>query len=222
MEIKQSRKIPPFTGTKILCVGRNYKPHVEELGNSIPKEPLWFSKPLSSIIGSGEKIILPEGFGRIDYEGEMALVISKKARNLSPNEALDFLEGVTVALDITARELQKQDGQWTRAKGFDTFCPLGPFVVPFEKSWLEAELTTELNGKTVQKDSLSSLIFSVPTLLAHITRVMTLEPGDVILTGTPAGIGPLKHGDVLKVKLSASSEIILENFVISEKQSPVA
>ena len=153
--------IASFAGTKILCVGRNYKPHAEELGNPLPKEPLWFTKPPSAIVGNSSAIILPKGFGRIDYEGELALIIGKKGRRLSEKEALESISEVAVVLDITARELQKQDGQWTRAKGFDTFLPIGQ-TAPFDASWLSANLETELNGKIVQKDCLTSVIFSAP------------------------------------------------------------
>ncbi|MBF0499376.1 MAG: fumarylacetoacetate hydrolase family protein [Candidatus Riflebacteria bacterium] len=190
----------PFGGTKILCVGRNYRPHVRELGNEIPKEPLWFSKPPSSLIGHNGKVLLPKGFGRIDYEGEVAFVIGRSGRNISASEALKFIAGVTLAIDITARELQKTDGQWTRAKGFDTFCPLGPGIASFEQSWLDCSITTTKNGTIVQNDRLSSLIFPVPQLIQHLSACMTLEPGDVILTGTPAGVGPLESGDHLKVE----------------------
>ncbi|MBF0409538.1 MAG: fumarylacetoacetate hydrolase family protein [Candidatus Riflebacteria bacterium] len=210
-----------FNGTKILCVARNYKPHAEELGNAVPKEPLWFTKPPSSIIAHNGTIILPEGFGRIDYEGELAVVISRKAKNVSQPEAYDYIDGVTAAIDVTARELQKLDGQWTRAKGFDTFCPLGPKILPFSKSWLESEISTILNGKTVQNDHLTSLIFPIDVLISHISKVMTLERGDIILTGTPAGVGPLNHGDNIEVvidgperlsiKCSAKSQSTVQN-----------
>lgn len=200
----------PFGGTKILCVGRNYRPHVEEMGNELPCEPLWFSKPPSSAIGHGGTVRLPEGFGQIDYEGELALVIGRKAHAVKASEALDFIGGVTLALDITARDLQKKESTWVRAKGFDTFCPLGPWILPFEPGWLEAQLQTELNGNVVQKDTLKSLIFGVPQLLEHVTAVMTLEPGDIILTGTPAGVGPLHPGDKLRVSAEGPATLSLE------------
>jgi len=200
----------PFGGTKILCVGRNYRPHVQEMGNAMPSEPLWFSKPPSSTIGHGETVRLPAGFGQIDYEGELALVIGRKAHGLKPSEALDVVAGITLALDITARDLQKKENTWVRAKGFDTFCPLGPWILPFEPGWLEAGLQTELNGAVVQRDTLKSLIFPVPELLAHLTATMTLFPGDVILTGTPAGVGPLKAGDRLRVTAEGPATISLE------------
>ncbi|HNV70696.1 MAG TPA: fumarylacetoacetate hydrolase family protein [Candidatus Ozemobacteraceae bacterium] len=201
--------VPPFGGTKILCVGRNYKPHAEELGNPIPIEPLWFSKPPSSLVPSGGTVVIPEEVGRIDYEGELALVVGRRCRRLREAEALSCLAGVTAALDVTARELQKKDGQWTRAKGFDTFCPLGPVLLPFTEAWLDARLTTTVNDRLVQDDRTSSLIFSVPQLLAHLTACMTLEPGDVILTGTPAGVGPIHPGDRVSVKIEGPQTLTL-------------
>lgn len=202
--------IAPFGGTKILCVGRNYKSHADELANQVPKEPLWFSKPPSSLIGHNGTVRLPIGFGRIEYEGEFAFVISRKCKNVSQEDACGCIAGVTLALDITARELQKADGQWTRAKGFDTFCPLGPFILPFSNEWLEASIKTELNGKVVQSDKLSSMVFSIPRLISHISSCMTLEPGDVILTGTPAGVGEIKNGDRLKLTADGPVTFSLE------------
>ncbi|HOT30208.1 MAG TPA: fumarylacetoacetate hydrolase family protein [Candidatus Ozemobacteraceae bacterium] len=192
----------PFGGSKILCVGRNYRPHAEELGNTIPKEPLWFMKPASSLAGPDGTILLPSGFGRIDYEGELVLVIGTEAANVSRETALDIVAGVTLAIDVTARELQKADGQWTRAKGFDTFCPLGPVILPFGPWASDARLTTVLNGKTVQDDWTTSLVFSYADLIAHISGCMTLMPGDLILTGTPAGVGPLASGDSIDVSIA--------------------
>ncbi|MFZ2955542.1 MAG: fumarylacetoacetate hydrolase family protein [Candidatus Ozemobacteraceae bacterium] len=208
-----------FGGTKIICVGRNYRPHVQELGNEIPREPLWFTKPPSSLLEHQGVVRLPEGFGRIDYEGEMAIVIGRRARHVTADKALPFIAGVTLALDITARELQKSDGQWTRAKGFDTFCPLGPVILPFEQGWLDCSLTTTLNGNLVQKDRLSSLIFSVQKLIEHVSACMTLEVGDVLLTGTPAGVGPLKPGDHLTVEAEGPMRLSLS--VSVEKENDV-
>jgi len=199
---KACRLEPPFGGTKILCVGRNYRPHAEELGNAVPKEPLWFMKPPSSLAGPGMKILLPRGFGRIDYEGELVLVIGKRASNVDRETALDVVAGVTLAVDVTARELQKADGQWTRAKGFDTFCPLGPVILPFGPWASDVRLTTGVNGKIVQDDRTTSLAFSYADLIAHITRCMTLMPGDLILTGTPAGVGAIVSGDTIDVAIS--------------------
>ncbi len=191
----------PFFGTKILCVGRNYCKHAEEMGNEMPVRPLWFTKPLSSLLADGGNIEIPMGFGQIDYEGELALVIKKKCRNVDPSKAGEFIFGIIPALDITARELQKKDGQWTRAKGFDTFCPLGPVIAPWDSRWNSAGIKTLKNGKIVQQDSLSSLAFDFETLISDISNCMTLERGDLILTGTPAGVGPIVPGDHLEVHL---------------------
>lgn len=210
---KPEAYLPPFCGTKILCVGRNYASHAKELGNDPPKEPLWFMKPPSSLIGHGGAVKYPKEFGRIDYEGELGIVIGERCRNVPLEKAAGMIAGVTLALDITARELQKSDGQWTRAKGFDTFCPLGPFILPYSAIFLDVPLETELNGKIVQSDRTGSMIFPVPRLVSHISKVMTLEPGDVILTGTPAGVGPLMPGDRLKVSLREPLDFSLEVFI---------
>ncbi|NLI75203.1 MAG: fumarylacetoacetate hydrolase family protein [Candidatus Riflebacteria bacterium] len=202
--------LAPFGGTKILAVGRNYRPHAAELGNAVPEEPIWFYKPPSALIGHQGVVRLPAGVGQIDYEGELALVIGATCRHTPASEALSKVAGVTLALDVTARQLQKKEPQWTRAKGFDTFCPLGPWIARFTPSWLEARLETRLNGKTVQSDQLTSLIFPVPELIAHISRAMTLEPGDVILTGTPAGVGPLVPGDRVEVRAEGPVTLSLE------------
>lgn len=207
----------PFAGTKILCVGRNYRPHAEELGNPIPSEPLWFSKPPSALLQPGGTVILPANVGRIDYEGEMAIVIGRRCRRLSQREAFEVVAGITVALDVTARDLQKKDGQWTRAKGYDTFLPLGPCIVPFDRSWLEARLMTSVNDRVVQDDRTSSLIFSIPILLEHLTACMTLEPGDIILTGTPAGVGPLAPGDRVSVTLDGAQTLTLTVTTAAER-----
>lgn len=195
--------LAPFGGTKIMCVGRNYRPHAEELGNPVPQQPLWFTKPPSSLVGHGGTVRLPAGFGRIDYEGEVAVLLGQRCRQASRAEAAAAVVGITAALDITARELQKADGQWTRAKGFDTFCPLGPVwqAAPDPGQWGEITVRTVVNDKVVQHDRLASLIFSIPELIEHLSACMTLEPGDVILTGTPAGVGPLAAGDRVRVEL---------------------
>ena len=199
----------PFGGSKILCVGRNYRPHAAELGNKVPKQPLWFLKPPSSLAAAGERILLPRDAGRIDYEGEAALVVGKRCTDVPETEALSFIAGITLALDVTARELQKTDGQWTRAKGFDTFCPIGPAILPFGTWALDTELVTTLNGGVVQRDRTSSLVFSYAALIAHISRCMTLEPGDLIFTGTPAGVGPLAEGDRISVEFPGLMRLAL-------------
>lgn len=201
--------IPPFSGSKILCVGRNYRKHAQEMGNDVPDRPLWFSKPPSSIIGEGGSVILPENSGRIDYEGELALVICRRTRKVAVEDALDHIGGVTACLDMTARELQKSDGQWTRAKGFDTFLPLAGLVAPFSPDWAAGAIETRKNDVIVQQSSLKAMVFGFAELIADISACMTLEPGDLILTGTPAGIGPVTHGDRLQVTISGPATITL-------------
>ncbi len=201
--------LPPFSGSKILCVGRNYRKHAREMGNDVPDRPLWFSKPPSSIIGGGGSVILPENVGRIDYEGELALVICRRARKVTVEDALNYIGGVTACLDMTARELQKSDGQWTRAKGFDTFLPLAGLVAPFSPDWAAGDIETRKNDVVVQQSSLKAMVFGFAELIADISACMTLEPGDLILTGTPEGIGPVTHGDRLQVTISGPTAVTL-------------
>jgi len=195
--------LPPVTPTKIICVGRNYRDHAKELGNEVPAEPLLFFKPPSSLLAPGGVIRMPKASERVDFEGELAVVIAKRAHKLSRDQDLrPYIHGYTLANDVTARDLQKKDGQWTRAKGFDTFCPVGP-VVDTELD-LAAGLTieTHVNGELRQHGSTADFIFALPVLLEYITAAMTLEPGDLLLTGTPAGVGPLAAGDVVEVSIA--------------------
>lgn len=195
--------LAPVTPSKIICVGRNYKAHVAELGNEVPKEPMLFFKPPSSLLGSGGVVRLPAGAGRVDFEGELVLVIGKRAHKLKPEDDWrEIVRGVTLADDISARELQKKDGQWARAKGYDTFCPIGPIVS--DELNLEAGLTieTRVNGEVRQHATTLDLIFPIPELLVYITAAFTLEPGDILLTGTPAGVGPLAAGDRVEVTIA--------------------
>lgn len=203
MPLAAAELLPPVTPSKIVCVGRNYREHARELGNEIPAEPLLFFKPPSSLLAPGGVVRLPRLSARVDFEGELALVVGRRARNLPP--ACDWhevLRGCTLADDVSARDLQKKDGQWARAKGFDTFCPIGPLVG--DELDLDAGVTleTRINGELRQHASTSDLIFSIPALLSFITAAFTLEPGDVILTGTPSGVGPLKAGDRVEVSVA--------------------
>jgi 2-keto-4-pentenoate hydratase/2-oxohepta-3-ene-1,7-dioic acid hydratase in catechol pathway len=190
--------------SKILCVGRNYRDHARELGNEPPAEPLFFMKPPSALVGSGEAILLPEGIGRVDFEGEVAFVVGARARDLPESEGWAVLSHVLPFNDVTARELQRADGQWTRAKGFDSFACAGD---PVSLASLRRDgvdpgtltLETRVNGELRQSGSLADLIFPIPFLVAWISRVMTLEPGDLLVTGTPAGVGPLSPGDEVEV-----------------------
>ena len=201
--------LPAFSGSKILCVGRNYRKHAAELGNDVPTRPLWFTKPPSAIIGEGGSVILPANIGRIDYEGELALIIGRQAKNVSIAEACNYIGGVTVCFDMTARALQKSDGQWTRAKGFDTFLPLASLVAPFTNAWATGSIIVKRNGEVVQQSSFAAMVFGFAELIADISACMTLEPGDLILTGTPEGVGPVTIGDRLQVTISGPADISL-------------
>ena len=199
---------------KIVCVGRNYVDHARELGNEVPKQPLLFLKPPSSVVASGAPIILPDASERVEFEGEIGVVIGRPLRRASEGEAARAVRGVVALNDVTARDLQKSDGQWTRAKGFDTFCPIGP-EGPAPAEIASLAVVTRVNGAERQRGSASDMVFSVPTLLAYISRVMTLEPGDVVATGTPAGVGPLKDGDVVEVEVVGVSRV--SNPVVAEQ-----
>ncbi len=215
MPLSAAQLLPPVTPSKIVCVGRNYRAHVRELGNEMPTEPLIFLKPPSSVLAPGGVIRMPAISQRVDYEGELAVVIGRRARNLKPSDNWrDVVRGFTLANDVTARDLQKKDDQWTRAKGFDTFCPVGPIVS--DELDLDAGLTieTHLNGERRQQGSTLDFIFSLRELLAWITSIFTLEPGDLLLTGTPSGIAPLSPGD--RVEVSIPGLGVLANTVEAE------
>lgn len=191
---------------KIVCVGRNYLEHAKELGNDVPTEPLIFLKPPSSVIQDGEAIVLPPRSMDVQYEGEIGVIIGTAIRRATPEAAKNAIAHVVAANDVTARDLQRSDGQWTRAKGFDTFCPLGtPANVPGDLSVLT--IVTRVNGQERQRARASEMVFPIPTLLAFISGIMTLEPGDLVLTGTPAGVGTLSPGDEVEVELLGSSRV---------------
>jgi 2-keto-4-pentenoate hydratase/2-oxohepta-3-ene-1,7-dioic acid hydratase in catechol pathway len=199
--IGEVRVLPPVLPTKIIGIGRNYRAHAEELGNPLPEEPLIFLKPPTAVIGHLDRIVHPAMAGRVDYEGEVAVVIKKKARGLDDDAPVsDHILGYACFNDVTARDLQKKDVQFTRAKSFDTFAALGPCVVTgLDPAALR--LKTFLNGKLVQSGNTADLIFSIPALVRFLSRVMTLNPGDVIATGTPAGVGPMTPGDRVDVQI---------------------
>jgi 2-keto-4-pentenoate hydratase/2-oxohepta-3-ene-1,7-dioic acid hydratase in catechol pathway len=202
--------------TKIVAIGVNYRLHAREMGKELPAEPLMFLKPTSSLIGPGQAIELPPGYARIDYEAELGVVIGARVRHVSPDRALDAVAGLTCINDVTVRDLQERDGQWTRAKGFDTFCPIGPRVVGgVDPSNLR--IVSRVNGETRQDSRTSDLIFSVPEIIAFVSKVMTLEPGDIIATGTPSGVGPLTPGD--RVEIEIEDVGVLANPVV-EAASP--
>jgi len=191
----------PNRPTKILCVGRNYRAHAEELGQDVPTEPLIFLKPPSSLLANGDAIRLPRGAGRVDHEGEIAVVVGRRAHRVGEDEAFSYLAGVVPANDVTARDLQRKDSQWTRAKGFDTFCPVGEPVPLDPEEWPDLVVRTRVNGELRQEGRVSDLVFSLPFLLAYVTRIMTLEPGDLLLTGSPPGVAPLQAGDRVEVEI---------------------
>ena len=194
------RELSEIHPTKIICIGRNYADHARELGNEAPAEPLLFLKPPSALLASGGTIVRPAISNRVDHEGELAMVIGRRARNVPRAGWREYVLGFTCANDVTARDLQKKDVQFTRGKGFDTFCPVGPHVET-ELDVSNLRVQTRVNGQVRQDGNTSQMIFDCAFLLEYITSVMTLEPGDLILTGTPAGVGPLEKGDVVEVEI---------------------
>lgn len=208
--LNKVRLLSPFVSGKIILAGLNYKDHARELKMDIPDEPVIFLKPATAVIGPGCAINYPPGVNQLDYEAELALIIGKKAKNINKKNARRYIMGYTCLNDITARDLQKKDGQWTRSKSFDTFCPVGP--------WIETELNPDkvkiqsyVNGCLKQDSHTSNLIFSAADLISFISRIMTLFPGDIISTGTPAGIGPIKQGDKVEIFIEGIGR--LTNFV---------
>ncbi len=192
--LEQARLLTPCQPSKIVCVGRNYAEHAREHDAEVPKVPLIFLKPPSSIINPGEAILLPPQSKQVEHEAELVVVIGKRGRHITAERARDYILGYTVGNDVTARDLQKSDGQWTRAKGFDTFCSFGPWIdTDFDPS--DALVTCRVSGQPRQMASTRDMVFSVNTLMAFVSSVMTLEPGDLLFTGTPAGVGILKDGD---------------------------
>lgn len=201
--LAQVKLLPPVTPSKIVCLGRNYREHAAELGNEVPTEPLIFLKPPSSVIAPEEPIVMPRMSRRVDYEGELAVVIGRDCSQLRPSEATQpYIAGYTCLNDVTARDLQKIDVQFTRAKGFDTFCPLGP-VLETEMDYESTTLETYVNDVRKQSASLSEMIFSVDVIIRWISQVMTLLPGDVVSMGTPPGVGPLAAGDVVEIVVNS-------------------
>ncbi len=209
--------LAPVRPSKIVCIGRNYRDHAAELGNEVPVAPLLFLKAPSALLAPGASIVLPPESQRVDFEGEMGIVIGRRCSKLREDaEVAPYIRGYVCVNDVTARDLQKTDGQWSRAKGFDSFCPVGPWVTDEVDLAAGLDLTTQVNGETKQQGTTRDLIFDVPTLIRYISRMMTLYPGDLISTGTPSGVGPLKAGDVVRVSVGGCG--ILENPVISQAQ----
>jgi len=199
--LAEVRLLAPVSPSKVVCVGRNYLEHAAELGNKMPEEPLLFLKAPSSIIGSGETIELPPESKRVEHEGELGVVIGRRARHITPDEdPLSYVLGYTCVNDVTARDLQRHDVQFTRAKSFDTFCPVGPVIVT-GISPLDLQVSTRLNGELKQQGRTANMAFPVPFLIRYIANIMTLLPGDLIATGTPAGVSPMNAGDVVEVEV---------------------
>ena len=207
MPFEHSRLLAPVAPSKVVCVGVNYREHCAEMGHELPDEPVIFLKPPTSVIGPGMDIRIPAGFECVDYEAELGVIIGRRTHAITPEMARDHILGYTCGNDVTNRIVQRKDGQWTRAKGYDTFCPLGP--------WIEAEIDpmglrieSYVNGELRQSASTSDMIFNPFELVSFISRVMTLLPGDVVLTGTPAGIGPMKHGDTVEVRIENVGSLV--------------
>lgn len=212
--LRAVRLLPPVVPSKVCAIGKNYRDHVKEMGGDAPPpEPIMFLKPSSAVIGPEAPIRLPSISERVEYEAEMALVIGRRCRRVSESEAASVILGVTALNDVTARDLQRRDGQWSRAKGFDTFCPLGPAIV-LGLDFRGLRVTSRVNGETKQDGNTRDLIFPVERLIAHVTACMTLYPGDVIATGTPSGVGPLKPGDRIEVEVEGVGT--LSNPVIAD------
>ncbi|MBF6348960.1 fumarylacetoacetate hydrolase family protein [Nocardia flavorosea] len=195
------RLLAPILASKVICIGKNYAAHAAEFGGQAPEEPVIFIKPNTSIIGPNVPIQLPPSSSRVDFEGELAVVIGRPCKDVAASRVKDVILGYTVANDVTARDQQAQDGQWTRAKGYDTFCPLGPWIET-ELDPADLEITTELDGEVKQRSTTSLLLHDIPEIIEWVTRVMTLLPGDVILTGTPEGVGPMKDGQSVSVTVA--------------------
>jgi len=208
--LEEVELLAPAVPSKVVCVGLNYVEHAKELKMALPEEPIIFMKPPTAVIGPGAKIVMPPSSSQVDYEGELAVVIKERCRNVSAKEAGEYILGYANFNDVTARDLQRKDGQWTRAKSFDTFAPMGPYIVDLDPSSLKIE--TRVNGFVRQKSSTSDLIFSVPKLIEFVSGIMTLLPGDVIATGTPPGVGSLSAGDVVEVEIEGLG--ILRNGVV--------
>jgi 2-keto-4-pentenoate hydratase/2-oxohepta-3-ene-1,7-dioic acid hydratase in catechol pathway len=209
-KLKDAKLLSPCVPTKVVAIGVNYNDHAGEMGHALPEEPIIFLKPVTSIIGPDEEIVYPPQSQRVDFEAECAFVVGKICRNVKALDAAQYIFGYTCCNDVTARDLQKKDGQWTRAKGFDTFCPLGPWIET-ELDAGNASVQSRLNGAVMQRSNTKNLIFGMEKLLEFVSSVMTLLPGDVVTTGTPAGIAPMRTGDVIEVEVGGIG--ILKNIV---------
>ncbi|OEC86605.1 MULTISPECIES: fumarylacetoacetate hydrolase family protein [Methanobacterium] len=209
-EVEEVNILPPVSPSKIVCVGLNYRDHAAELNMDLPEEPIIFIKPPTSVVGHLDDIIYPASSSQVDFEGELGIVLSKEARNVKSEDAADYIGGYTALNDVTARDLQRKDGQWTRAKSFDTFCPIGP-CIETDLDPMNQNISLKLNGEFKQKSNTKNMIFNVYELVEFISNVMTLKPGDVIATGTPPGVGPMNIGDTVEVAIEGIG--ILKNFI---------
>ena len=213
--LEEASLLPPVQPSKIVCVGRNYRDHAAELGNEVPTEPLLFFTPPSSLLPPGGTILRPKASERTDYEGELGVVIARRCHKLASGEdPRPYILGYTCVNDFTARDLQTKDGQWTRAKGFDTFCPAGPLVTDGLDPWAGVQVETRVNGEVRQSGNTRDFIFPLDVILRYISQIMTLEPGDLIATGTPKGVGPVVAGDNIEVSIEGIGE--LRNSVADE------
>lgn len=201
LPLREAHLLTPVVPTKVVCVGLNYRTHIAEMGHKLPLDPVIFLKPSTAVIGPGQTIPVPDGVGRVDYEAELGVVIGRRTHRATPQEAAENILGFTCGNDVTARDLQTVDGQWTRAKGFDGFCPIGPWV---DTDVDVSDLTLEclVNGEVRQRASTADMLFDPYQLVSFASHVMTLVPGDVVLTGTPGGIGPIHPGDTVEVRVS--------------------
>lgn len=212
--LEEIKILPPVQPSKVVCVGLNYRDHAEELNMDLPDEPVLFIKPSTTVIGHRDSIIYPYHSQQVDYEAELAVVIGREARFVDLEDALDFVAGYTALNDVTARDLQQKDGQWTRAKSFDTFCPLGPWIET-DTDPSNQKISMKVNGAVKQNSNTKNMIFPVEELISFISHIMTLKAGDVIATGTPPGVGPMHVGDVAEVNIEGIG--ILQNKIISHK-----
>jgi 2-keto-4-pentenoate hydratase/2-oxohepta-3-ene-1,7-dioic acid hydratase in catechol pathway len=204
----EAHLLAPVQPSKIVCVGRNYKEHAAELGNEVPTEPLLFFKPPSSLLATGGTIVRPAISERTDYEGELGVVIGRRCHRLDENEDVrPYILGYTCVNDFTARDLQKKDSQWVRGKGYDTFCPVGPLVSDEVNPWKGVQVETRVNGEVRQSGNTRDFIFSLGTVIRYISQIMTLEPGDLIASGTPEGVGPVVAGDVVEVLIEGIGKL---------------
>jgi len=209
-KVKDVKVIPPVLPSKIVCVGLNYRDHAAELNMELPEEPIIFMKPPTSVSGHLDNVIYPASSNQVDFEGELGIVLSKEAKNVKSEDAADYIGGYAALNDVTARDLQRKDGQWTRAKSFDTFCPIGP-CIETDLDPMNQNISLKLNGEFKQKSNTKNMIFNIYELVEFISNIMTLKPGDVIATGTPPGVGPMNIGDTVEVEIEEIG--ILKNFI---------